>query len=125
MRPVLLVEDDDTLRTLLERALRRRFPRSPIDVAQDAESALSLARSRKEESGEAYALLLTDHQMGEMTGAQLISHVSGEGLAQTCILMSGDSDAEDALARDAPGHTFVAKPFAMETMLSLVAAAVT
>lgn len=103
---VLLVDDDNELRAILELALSGL---STVEVlsASGAEQALAILRIRKID------LLFTDFRMGGMTGLDLLSHIREERLAPTLgsVLMSGEADESlPSRARGAGAMEFWRKP---------------
>ena len=103
---VLLVDDDDELRAILELALSG-LPDAEVLSASSGEQALVLLRSRPID------LLFTDFRMGGMTGLNLLSHIREEHLtpALGSVMMSGEADESlPSRARDAGAIAFWRKP---------------
>jgi CheY-like chemotaxis protein len=103
---ILLVEDNEQLRTLVERALRACGYRlvstsSPLD-------ALDLAADEKT----SFDLLLTDVVLPEMSGGTLAKHLAELVPGLRVLYMSGYTDGKlenEGVSID--GHAFIAKPF--------------
>lgn len=108
IKTILVVDDDPTIRKLINRVLTREGYR--VQEAEDGPQALNLiAKSRP-------ALILTDLMMPRMRGDTLILRVMQDLDTIPCILMS-------ALHSDTPLTTvpFLAKPFAIPDLTHLVA----
>jgi PAS domain S-box-containing protein len=103
---VLLVEDDDTVRALARRVLRRQG----YDVLEacNGVEAMRIAEGRDRRID----LVLTDVVMPEMGGRQLIERLRRIRPELPFLLMSGYTD--DAIVRDGligAGDRFIEKPF--------------
>ena len=113
---VLLVEDDDMFRGLLQQVLEKQGYR--VVVAENPAKALELAAAH----GDAIQLLLSDMVMPGGTGADLAYTLGSRNPALKVILMSGYTD--DALAsREADltiADAFLEKPFATQDLLRVV-----
>lgn len=115
---ILLAEDDDHLRPLLEQVLRQRGHR--VLVGRDGLDALEVAAS----SGEHVDLLVTDVSMPGRDGHELATALAAVHPRLQVVFMSGyteNSAVIDGLA-DRPTD-FIAKPFAMSELLDVVDAA--
>jgi PAS domain S-box-containing protein len=103
---VLLVEDDDAVRSLAARSLRARG--YAVLAARDASEALDLFGAHARD----IALLLTDLVMPGMSGRQLAEQVQGEQPSIKVLFMSGYTD--DAVVRHGLLQSevaFLQKPF--------------
>jgi len=107
---VLVVDDDDDVRRMVERALRR----ASYTVMTATSGADALARARAYPG--AIDLLLTDVAMPGMTGQELIRELSAERPGLQVVFMSGYHQGAPIDPR-----RFVAKPFDRATLLSTVA----
>jgi DNA-binding response OmpR family regulator len=116
MRPqsILVVEDTQDIRTML-RIVLERAGYAPTIVATGAAALQELATS-------AYALLLTDLYLPDMTGRELI--IQSHRFPQTppAVLMSGtDWDCSGLLAGNGSAVEFLAKPFSITDLLATIA----
>ena len=114
---ILLVEDDDMFRGLLQQVLESQGYQ--VLAAANPAAALELAGAH----GDAVRLLLSDMVMPGGTGADLARQLAGRDPAMKIVLMSGYTD--DALASRATGRTtaadaFLEKPFATQDLLRLI-----
>jgi DNA-binding response OmpR family regulator len=103
--PILLVDDEEDLRTFLKDALTHDGYR--VDDAPDANTALAiLARSH-------YPVVLTDLNMpGGPTGFDLISAVHARDPRTLCVVITGYASLETAIQAVKFGaYDFVQKPF--------------
>jgi CheY-like chemotaxis protein len=112
---VLLVEDQDEVRHLVEEILRTQG--YTVLKASNGEEALRLGRSRKKP----IHLLLTDMVMPGMNGKELAERMQKMFPGMKVILMSGY--AEDGLIQWGTiiqGMEFLKKPFRVETLIQTV-----
>lgn len=80
---ILLVDDDEDVRTQLRRMILRHLPDVDILVATDGEEALRLLRER------AVDLVITDQRMPRMSGVDLLAHLQSEGHDVARIVLTG------------------------------------
>jgi CheY-like chemotaxis protein len=108
---VLLVEDDPSLRSAIERMLAHRGYR--VLVATDAENALELAEQHHGD----LRLMLTDVVMPHTSGPDLAEQVRARAQKVKVLFMSGYTD--HALLRSgvlAQQLNFIQKPFTLQTL---------
>ena len=86
---VLLVDDEDTVRLSLARALRRGG--YEVLTAADGAEALEILRTAR------ISVLLTDYHMMSMNGMELMSAVQVAAPSTVRILMTARIEAEDAI----------------------------
>jgi signal transduction histidine kinase/CheY-like chemotaxis protein len=102
---VLLVEDEDAVRSLTQRMLTQAGYR--VEVA--ASGAEALARIQK---GDAIDLVLTDVRLTDMSGLAVAEFARTRGSGTRVLLMSGYApDADDHDGLEFPPSVFLAKPF--------------
>jgi two-component system response regulator AtoC len=107
--PILLVEDDQAMGTLLLRDLPRRgFRVHHVTNAHDALAALELGDCR---------VIVSDVRLGGMSGLELCErvHARRPGLPIILITAFGDLDLAIAALR-AGAHDFLPKPFEIEEL---------
>lgn len=112
---VLLVEDDEQVRGLVGRFLRRKG----LDVLSAGSAAEGLALL--EDRGPEVRLVLTDVNLPDMNGPQLWKEASGRVIGMRVIYMSGFELADlPDLEVDLEGSGFVSKPFDLKDLAAEV-----
>lgn len=107
---ILAIEDDDTLRQDIENYLDDAG--FEIITAENGKKGLELFRKEKPD------LILTDVQMPEMTGLELLSHVSKESSQTPVIVMSDAGDTKSVIEALRLGSwDYLSKPFASLTVM--------
>jgi signal transduction histidine kinase/ActR/RegA family two-component response regulator len=113
---VLLAEDEDALRRLVERVLER----AGYSVLAARNGAEALARARQHDG--AIDLLVTDVVMPGLGGAELAEMLRARQPGLPVLFMSGYTDAEIAAGVGrVPGSRFIQKPFTMGDLLARAA----
>ena len=84
-----LADDDPHMLFLIHRMLSQRFPSSSVASFSDGEDALAHILNSGTD------LLITDHGMGHMDGAQLISELRARNCSTPIIMISGNPKAAD------------------------------
>ncbi len=110
---VLFVDDELPLRDVVSRILSRRG----LDVvtAGDAVSAVEMLRDQP------FDLVLTDFQMPDMDGFQLLAHVREHYPDLPAIMMTGQSSVQHAVQAMANGAVdYLPKPFAVDALAERV-----
>jgi DNA-binding NtrC family response regulator len=105
-RPLVLLVDDD--RAVLQ-VLTRYLQREALDIRSTTSPAEALALLK----AEPFALLISDYEMPEMTGAQLAGHARRIRPETVRILLTGQRTLETAVEGINQGEVFrfIAKPF--------------
>lgn len=118
MAKLLIVEDDESVRTLAARALER----DGHSVAIAADGAQGLALIQAARGG--YDLVVSDIRMPEMDGIEMATTAAALFPAMKIMLMTGYADQrERAHGLDALIHDVIAKPFTMEEIRKAVSGA--
>jgi two-component system cell cycle sensor histidine kinase/response regulator CckA len=112
-RTVLLVDDEEPVRRLAERALRRQG--WEVLAAESGEAALALLADAP-----ALACVVSDMVMPGMDGAALIDAVRQRVGAVPAVIMSGYAQRPRHAAMAAAATAFLAKPYAMRDLVALV-----
>lgn len=110
---ILVVEDAEPIRKMVSGMLSQ-LGYFCIE-ATDGTEALRLIRENP-----AVRLVITDHIMPHMSGAQLARHLAGERPDLRLILMSGFSDDPVVQAFDRSPAYFLAKPFTAAALIGKV-----
>jgi len=114
---ILVVEDEETIRRIIERQLQAQGYR--VFSARDGQAALELVRTR----AEPIDLLLTDVILPGISGATLAEELSREHPDVGVLFMSGYSD--DHIVREgvlSPQTQLLEKPFELNQLLERVRA---
>jgi len=112
--PILLVDDEESIRTVTARALQTKG--FEVEQAQSAEDALKILKEKTH-----FQLLITDMVMSGMDGEQLIASAQKLFPDLPCLLMSGYSESfEKHTAHRAKNFDFIAKPFVLADLLTKV-----
>ena len=118
MQRVLVVEDSPTMRDWIATVLEELEPPVKIDRAASGFEALRLLPR------EQYALIVTDINMPDIHGLELISFVRSDArhASTPLVIVSTESSEEDRRRGLALGaNAYLAKPFAARDLLSVVA----
>jgi len=110
-RTVLLVDDEESVRTIASRILRQRG--FTVLEARHGADAMFLWAAH----GSDIDVLLTDLRMPEVGGRELADALAAERPALPIVFMSGYSD-EAASAARGPSQAFVEKPFTSESLVA-------
>ena len=116
MSDVWVVDDDDSIRWVLSRALEK----TGVDVRQfsDAESVIAALKMSTPR------VLMTDIRMGKMSGLDLADHLAEFHPDMPVIIMTAHTDLDSALASYQTGaFEYLPKPFDLQDATDLVARA--
>jgi PAS domain S-box-containing protein len=111
-RRILVVEDEEVVRTLLARTLERLG--YAVETAEDPTVALPTLRER----GDEFALVISDMVMPHTTGAEFAREVAEWKPELPFIFMSGYT--EDVVAQSGAAGSFLQKPFTAELLATTV-----
>jgi two-component system, OmpR family, response regulator MprA len=112
---VLVVDDDEALRTALGRALR--LEGYEVDVAADGAEAVNLLGTLRPD------LVVLDVLMPVLDGLGVCRFVREQGEAVPVLLLTArDSVSDRVLGLDAGADDYLTKPFALEELLARVRA---
>ncbi|MBT1157362.1 response regulator [Aminobacter anthyllidis] len=118
MAKLLIVEDDESVRTLAARALERAG--HSVDVACDGAEGLERIHARKG----AYDLVVSDIRMPEMDGIEMAQNAARSFPGLPILLMTGYADQrERAEELDAIIIDVVQKPFTLSEIRDRVSLA--
>ncbi len=115
---VLLAEDDDEMRYLMTRALRR----DGYDVLAAADgAALSSALQAARVHGREPDLIVSDVRMPGMSGLDLVAWLQSQGYAVRTVLVSAFADEETVQrARELGVAHVLSKPFDLDDLRTIV-----
>ncbi len=112
--PILVVDDDPNMRATLEGILRSE--RHDIVPAESAEEALRFLEERE------FLLMISDVRLGKMSGHELLKEAHRRWPSLPVILITAYATPRLAVAAIQDGaFDYLAKPFAPEELLHLVA----
>ena len=114
---ILCVDDEELSLRAMARALSLL-----TDLTLEVDTASSAAEARALLDQDAYAVLITDHRMPEVTGVELLEEVAAQELVPVSVLVTGQTDMETALAAVNRGHVYglLHKPWRHEELALLV-----
>jgi len=117
MRPIWIVDDDRSIRWVLEKALaRENLPCKAFGVAQDV---------LKELENDSPQVLVSDIRMPGMNGIELLRAVKRKHPALPVIIMTAFSDLESAVSAFQGGaFEYLPKPFDVDKAVELIRRAV-
>lgn len=115
MPTILIVDDEPTILTLAAMALGRQYR---VLTAPSAAMGLEVL------AGTAIDLLLTDHRMPEMTGAEMLRTAREDHPGLPCILSTGYTEASELkVALDSGNVRLLFKPWSPTELRQAVAEA--
>jgi len=115
---ILVVDDDDDVRAVLTRYLKRRG--YIVDSAADGEEALAAVREHDPD------LMLLDIYLPKMSGLDVLYAMQGERLHTRTIALSGIPDDQMVQnTRQLGAVAFMAKPFDFPTLTQEIDASLT
>ena len=111
-RTILLVDDDETLRSVLGEQLRLHdeFATEEAGTAQEAVKAVE---------SEQFDAVILDVGLPDMDGRELCRAMRSRGVKIPIVMLTGvDTDEDTVLGFDAGANDYVAKPFRFEVLLA-------
>ncbi|WP_419828266.1 ATP-binding protein [Sphingomonas sp.] len=110
---ILLVEDEDMVRSVAERALSRQGYQ--VSTASNGEEALELL-AQVEREGEGFDLLVSDVMMPLMDGPTMVAEARRRFPTLPVLFMSGYAEEQLRRSIDLPDVAFLAKPFSVQQL---------
>jgi len=113
-KPVLVVDDDDAIRTLVERVLRRE--KFEVESARDGHEAIEKL-SRND-----YATILLDLMMPRVDGLGVLRFIERERphVGKSVIVMTANLHGAAEAAKAEPAFTVLPKPFDIRQLIAHV-----
>jgi DNA-binding response OmpR family regulator len=106
---VLVVDDDEAIRTALERALR--LEGFAVQVADGGRRALELAEAQRP------GVIVLDVVMPDLSGVAVVSRLRGRGIEIPICILSARDEVQDRVAGlEAGADDYVVKPFDLEEL---------
>lgn len=109
---ILIIEDNEPTRLLLEDALRDKGYETSI--AKDGQEALSILGDNH-----SFSLIITDLQMPNMDGIELIRRVR-ENDKTIAILVLTTNSLQKQIAKESGASGYMIKPFSMKHLVSAI-----
>jgi len=106
---ITIAEDDEEFLFLVRHLISHALPQTCIDAFSNAEDALAHILDAGTN------ILITDHAMGDMSGAELIRQLRARGFTLPIIMISGNPQAEEE-ARQAGVTEFLGKDVPLEAI---------
>jgi two-component system, OmpR family, response regulator PrrA len=108
---VLVVDDDEAIRTALERALR--LEGFAVEVADGGRRALELTEERRP------GVIVLDVVMPDLSGVRVVSRLRERGIETPICILSARDEVEDRIAGlEAGADDYVVKPFDLEELVA-------
>jgi len=113
-KPVLVVDDDDAIRTMVERVLRRE--KFEVESARDGHEAIEKL-SRND-----YATILLDLMMPRVDGLSVLRFIERERphVGKSVIVMTANLHGAAEAAKAEPAFTVLPKPFDIRQLIAHV-----
>jgi len=112
---ILVVEDEDMVRSVAERALTRQGYQ--VRTASNGEEALEiLEQVAVEEEGGGFDLLISDVMMPTMDGPTMVGHARRRFPELPILFMSGYAEEQLRRSIDIENVSFLAKPFSVQQL---------
>ena len=112
MPRILIVEDDDPIRTLLAAALRREL--LEVDTAHDGAAALELTRNCE------YAVIILDLMMPRVNGFEFLDAFHAAKRRSVIFVITAFDDTHVAGLDATQVHAIVHKPFDVPQLVTMV-----
>jgi DNA-binding NtrC family response regulator len=110
---ILIVDDDQKIRTLLGRVVQNVVPGALVIQATNGTEALSALQQH------AFALVITDYHMPGASALDIIAAAHAQNATTPVIVVSARSQVE-ASVRAAGATAFLAKPFEIEPLTAIL-----
>jgi DNA-binding response OmpR family regulator len=108
---VLVVDDDEAIRTALERALR--LEGFAVEVADGGRRALELTEEHRP------GVIVLDVVMPDLSGVRVVSRLRERGIETPICILSARDEVEDRVAGlEAGADDYVVKPFELEELVA-------
>ena len=108
---VLVAEDDEGLRSVLERGLRRNG--YTVDATADGEQALRHLQTYE------YEVVIVDWRMPKISGLEVIQRLRRQGSAVPVLMLTARDEAADRVAGlDEGADDYLVKPFDFSELLA-------
>jgi DNA-binding response OmpR family regulator len=117
-RPLLIVDDDEALRSTLAEQLALDGEFAPVEAA-----TLAAAEGLLTAAGARYDAVLLDVTLPDGDGREFCARMRRQGLRMPVIMLTGsDAEADVVKGLDAGANDYIAKPFRLNELLARVRA---
>jgi DNA-binding NtrC family response regulator len=110
---ILVVDDDEMTRDIAEKVINRNFPGFQVETREDGKKGLEFF----EQYAHRIALVLTDFQMPNMNGLELVKALREKDKEVGIILASGDNNSELYTSN---ANFFLHKPYEIRALVSAI-----
>jgi CheY-like chemotaxis protein len=110
---VLIVDDDEHLRVVLARLVKRTWPQATITEALHGAEALGALEAQTSD------LIISDYQMPVMNGLELVRTLRSQAATMPILVLSSEPSVGEALLAAGATH-FLVKPFPVATFAQLL-----
>ncbi len=115
--PILIVEDDNTIRVTVGNFLARQG--FDVEVAEDGAQALALLKERR------FGLILLDLRLPDMNGLDILSVIKESDDQPLVVIMTAYPEVRTAVAAlKAGAYDYINKPFDLEDLQELIRRAI-
>jgi two-component system response regulator len=121
--PILIVEDDATIRFLLQTAAQRCGLFDPVATAVDGQAALEMLHAKAPEN--LPAVVLTDLSMPRMTGHELLRAIKADPALRAlpvAVITSSDLPEDRELALAEGACSYATKPYGIDALMKVFVA---
>lgn len=113
---ILVIEDDDAIRTIVKRALEDEFQYN-VDEAADGKTGLDMAWDNE------YAMLILDLMLPQMDGMEICKELRDAGINTPILMLTAKDTVADRVAGlNAGADDYLVKPFHIDELLARVRA---
>jgi CheY-like chemotaxis protein len=110
---VLIVDDDEQMRLVLARLLKRAWTDASVAEASNGAEALSAVEAQRPD------LIITDYHMPVLGGLELVRTLWAQGMTMPILVLSSDPSIAEAI-RAAGATAFLPKPFRVRVLRELL-----
>ncbi|NOK62894.1 MAG: response regulator [Chloroflexi bacterium AL-W] len=110
---ILIVEDEDDVRTFFVRAFERLIPDVQITAACSGTEALDAVQQYM------YDLIISDHRMAGMTGTDLVKAIRTQSINVPIVMISADATIREQ-ARQVGVNEFFHKPVTLIQLRQII-----
>ena len=110
---ILIVDDEESIISLLCEFFSEKEDYQ-VDVAANGKEALERLK------GKSYDLVITDHDMPEMTGVELVRKIKQSDASVKIVMISGYPNMQEFVAKSIGADEYLAKPLRLKMLEEIV-----